>query len=146
MPIIRNNMKTQETTQGRITERNGLIAEFMGLKPNETAMIWGRYSISHNHHTCTEDTVEKALNGFASIAKFHASWDWLMPVVEKIESLIFPDDEYFNFHILGGCCVYIISSHGDEFICSDRGQSKIECVYSAVVEFIQWYNQQKATP
>mgnify|MGYP003651156778 FL=1 len=42
---------------------NKLIAEFMGWKPNE-------------HHWC--------LNGDKDL-QYHTSWDWLIPVVNKIE-------------------------------------------------------------
>lgn len=73
--------------------------------------------------------------------QYHENWNELMQVVEKIESLIFPNDEYYNFQILGGCCVYIISSHCNELVCSDNGKSKLECVYDACIEFVKWYNQ-----
>ena len=70
-------------------------------------------------------------------------WNSIMPVVEKIETFVFDGDEYYNFQILGGCCVYIISSHGNELVTVDNGISKLDCVYKSVVQFIQWYNKQK---
>jgi len=67
-----------------------------------------------------------------------------MPVVEEIEKHIYANDEYYNFQILGGCYVIIISSHGNELVTIDNGQSKLECVYNACIEFIKWHNNQKA--
>lgn len=66
-----------------VLEGNKRIAEFMELM----SMEWGGlYSISQGQCTCRENTPEKALNGFASIAKYHESWDWLMPAIGKISS------------------------------------------------------------
>lgn len=76
--------------------------------------------------------------------KFQTSWDWLMPVVEKIESLNFNDskgDYSFNVFIIYGDC----SIKDDEeirnglWICKHSldSMSKIESTYNAVVEFIK---------
>ena len=119
-------MKGQEET----IENNKLIAEFMGRKGKvNNHLYW--VNIPNSKWVSLEEM------------KFHSSWDWLMPVVEKIETFIFEDDEYYNFHILGGCSVYVISSHGNELIYSDKEQSKLECLWIAVVEFIKWYNNDK---
>ena len=53
--------------------------------------------------------------------KFHSSWDWLMPVVVKIKGMNIEDEEMFN-----EIDFYVTSS--------------IENLYSAVVRFIEWYN------
>ena len=121
-----------------IDRDNKLIAEFM--YPSENLPV---YNSIHDKHPVIQPvfTIGKYKKYSVKKLKFHSSWDWLMPVVEKIESLVFPNDEYYNFNILGGCCTYIISSHGHELVCSDRGKSKLECVYKAVVEFIKWYNE-----
>ena len=62
-------------------------------------------------------------------------FNWLMPVVEKIESL---------GH---GVTVYRKGCHiNDIGLRSTNGfnhSSKIEQTYKAVVEFIKWYNQNK---
>ena len=64
---------------------------------------------------------------------FDKSWDWLMPVVDKIEnetSTTF-NIENDNVHISG------------DFKLSIFEHSKIESVYKAVVEFIKYYNKIK---
>ena len=130
-------MKTKD-----ITENNKLTAEFIGMKPSK---IFGKYSISKDHCTCNEDTPDKAMNGFASIAKYNTSWDWLMPVVEEIEKLIFNDDIYYEVRQLGGTIVSIMSSDGDELIYIDNEDSRLKSAYRAVVEFIKWYNEERPT-
>ena len=69
--------------------------------------------------------------------KFHSNWNWLMEVVEKIESL------GYWIEILGGVhnvCRIGITNNIEDFIYLDN-ETKIEAVYMAVVEFIKWYNE-----
>jgi len=120
-----------------ILEGNKLIMKFMELKPTE----WGgMYSISHNHCTCRESTPEKALDGFASIAKYHESWDWLMPIVEKIDSRT-PYDPCVTIEY-NWCSIKVPDGRFDIEIV---GNSRIEATYKAVVEFIKWYNENNKT-
>jgi len=91
---------------------NELIAEFMQLPPlteEEIGMNW-------NHSKCPYDT----------------SWDWLMPVVEKIDKCysLLPDS-------LEG--EYIIRY--DVLERAITNEWNIIDAYKAVVEFIKWYNQ-----
>ena len=79
---------------------NKLIAEFMGWKPNE-------------HHWC--------LNGDKDL-QYHTSWDWLMPVVERIFALSIADENIELF--------YDVQTH-----IPDK-----TATYNAVVEFIKTYN------
>ena len=60
-----------------VTEQNKLIAEFMGFV-NTTP--------TDKYFNIMEHSVTKQLQEPMS-AKYHSSWDWLMPVVEKIERL-----------------------------------------------------------
>src|SRR6185437_13454507 len=58
----------------KIIEGNKLIAEFMGIKDNPNKK--GYY-----YHPLKKDW--GTIKGF----KYHSSWDWLMPVVEKIRNI-----------------------------------------------------------
>jgi len=130
--------QTTKTMGKEILEGNKLIVAFMELKPTE----WrGMYSISHNHCTCRESTPEKALDGFASIAKYHESWDWLMPVLTKIgndtghELVIHAETSYWNQF---GDNSLITDFLGYEYPLQDG-------IWRAVVEFIKWYNENNKT-
>ena len=96
---------------------NKLIAEFMGLE--EPFELPQHGTIRPNGEFKTEFTVEQL--------KYDKSWEWLMPVVDKIEEL-----EYF-VHVLGdGCIIY--DGECPKII---RTGSRKEATYKAVVEFIK---------
>ena len=64
-----------------IKNNNKLIAEFMGYKadpyfyiPNHSVLV--RVPYTHEHETQEHFTAEEL--------KYHSSWDWLMPVFQKI--------------------------------------------------------------
>jgi hypothetical protein len=78
------------------TENNKLIAEFMGYD-----------------------------RGVSDLMGYDTSWDWLIPVVEKIKRAKF------------------ILEFGCRILPDNEGRSKIEATYKAVVEFIKWYNENK---
>ena len=107
-------------------ESNKLIAEFMGwenicLKTKSRKLM---VSPIHGHFD----------DNFPNNLIFHSSWDWLIPVIEKIESLGY--DCSITSHSTG-----II---GVKYARKARGNtSRLERTYSAVIEFIKWYNENK---
>ena len=95
-------------------ENNKLIAEFMGLvKSSYRNMYW----------------TEKAKEGFGEgelvNLLYHTSWDWLMPVLEKIKNVGFAPDKMYNEKSID----YILTNNF----------SKTN-LYHAVVEFIKSHN------
>lgn len=66
--------------------------------------------------------------------KYHSSWDWLMPVVEKIESMS-NDVRIYTGHTT-------ITANGYP-VCQVVDVLKINATCQAVYQFIQWYNKQK---
>jgi len=132
-------------TQEERIEGNKLIANFIHrvfplirekdifrwYDPPEVVKI-GR-SIIWTEHPILEYTSAKA--------HFHEDWNWLMPVIEKIEKT--------------GCIVEIWLCLGKgcritkgnfktpiQTISNTESNSTIGAVWLAVVEFIKWYNQQ----
>ena len=62
-------------------------------------------------------------------------WDWMMPVIEKIETLKFDVNIVLNH-----CSI-------KEYQCSFwraqcTGESKFDGTYKSVIQFIKWYNEQ----
>jgi len=107
-----------------------LIADFLEIENDETGYINNPKSELYNSKY-TFITHRMSLEEL----DFRYSWDSLMVVVEKIESLGYPVDIFktaVSIHKTGGESVVDIS--GKEF------ESKIEAVYKACIEFIKWYN------
>jgi hypothetical protein len=132
-------------------EERKLIGLFMGYKVREFAYPDKSLGISFYDEGGT--FYEK---------RWDKCWDDLMPVVEKIESLeIKLSDEYevfdrvnarydvgakayFGVYIFRRCCdVQIENSTEDHIVEVTAAKSKIEAIYTAVIKFIKWYNQQK---
>ena len=111
-------------------KNNKLIAEFMEI------------------NVVTIDDVRKNKNPYISSAdgyleddlKYHCSWDWLMPVVEKIECTKTDDednsDRFFNVMIE----VFECNINGRDICICENGNTKLEATYRAVVKFINQYN------
>ena len=106
--------------QQEIIEGNKLIAEFMGAK-----------MVVENYHGINiiefPDKSTKDLRGL----RYHSSWDWLMPVVEKIHTMEEYTEEYTSEQIIYAPILQAIPLYG------------IRRVWNEVVEFIKWYNEQK---
>jgi len=120
-----------------IVENNKLIAEFMSIPViNETSgIITPMYKAVGLGGWCREDEL-----------KYNLRWDWLMSVVEKIESLDlellkrnikYNLDKGINFQNSNSIIIRWDKNNKRVFISSDRNRA-----YKAVVEFIKWYNKQ----
>ena len=113
------------------TENNKIIAEFMGWKIK-------------NYSTPISDIVTPYGQLTENQLKFHSDWNWLMEVVEKIESL------GGAVCIGNGNCVmiifYLTDVMGESYSKTREliGETKIQAVYNACVEFIKWYNENGA--
>jgi hypothetical protein len=94
------------------TENNKLIAKFMDLE----------IAFEDTSYPC----IMGKQNAWTPI-KYDKDWNWLMQVVEKIDTVcgigLHEWDEYIN----GALC-----------------SKSIETTYNACVEFIKWYNENSA--
>lgn len=123
------------------TENNKLIAEFMGFRPDTGVSGEVRF---HNQGECGEqknfpktyykydsDHYKEQDTYYLDELEYRESWEWLMPVLQKIALLSKegdPTDHNPALHWgLRGLMV-----------CLD-----IDKAYKAVVDFINWYNQNK---
>ena len=90
---------------------NKLIAEFMG------------YRVFNKGTKCYSP---KYNDGTIAPMQFHTSWDWLMPVVKKIDDMLLLDDDEVND---------AVNRVHNAVLLFD-----IDNTYDAVVEFIKEYN------
>lgn len=132
----------KKSTLKEVRTSNKLFAEFMG-----------RDYEKHIFHTCTNELYESGhrdtdfINNDINWRCYHSSWDWLMEVVAKIESL--EEDEV-------SLPLFDINSHyariwcdGIEFIAGCYAESpekvkfntKIEAVAYVALQVIKRYNK-----
>lgn len=108
---------------------NELIAEFMGGVSREKIFPEDRQIIKTSEHG----------NCYTENLKYDTSWDWLMPVVFKIDKLYnenFPPD--FIQRVISKESE-IIDSHYMNVIAVPMA-TPIEEIYKEVVEFVKWHN------
>ena len=123
-----------------IEKGNILIAEFMGYTYGKVSG-WvhgsrkGVYK-KDEQNNLIEFHLEEQI-------KYHLSWSWLMPVVEKIESIGFCTR--FDFNIDNGQTIYFWDHPDDNAIIhyNEISLDKITAVWNSIIKFIQWYNQNK---
>ena len=110
-----------------IVEGNRLIAEFM----------------------------EGKIPGWPSDLKYHSSWDWIMPVIYKIESIYDNFHGYFGIYIHSNCCTIQgtkLDTRPESFhpaYMSDPNaifKTKIESTWYNIVRFIEWRKSQIVKP
>ena len=110
---------------------NKIIAEFLGYIDNGCSEEGFLIDPKTNYDICIDSL------------QFHSDWNWLMEVVEKIESIKIETykvkvDIYFN-------CCQINPTHWEQLISIyGNKETKIEAVYNACIEFIKWYNENKS--
>ena len=103
---------------------NKLIAEFMGYDTYESnGYIMVRYS--DNNERTLQDT------------HYHTSWDWLMPVVEKIESLGYTFEKNLQRIDRDWQCLIV---KGNDILYQEFNTDSRKEGHSVVVEFINQYN------
>ena len=127
-------------------ENNKLISEFMGFTLDTPPNIGGAVWYDNEEVYLHISSEFKHSNCFKEL-QFHTSWDWLMPVVEKIEDFFIIDNKNLEFQLVSyEDEIKIVAKHPDKkwevIIEVDAdGSGKRENTYKAVVEFIKYYNQ-----
>jgi hypothetical protein len=124
-------------------EGNKLIAEFMGWTYYTKEYNWKRSRIDY-------PTWSDGAMGWKEL-HFHTSWDWLMPVVEKIEGVETIGQRCYvdiSLYKISGYCSGVESKGLDVFRYTEEGryfndEDKRQAVWRTVVKIIQWYNKTK---
>lgn len=94
---------------------NKLIAEFMGVDQVD---------------------IDYAINEHGQL-KYHLSWDWLMPVIEKIESLGYTFEK--NYQRVDKDWQSLIVK-GNDILYQEFNENSLQCSHYVVVEFIKDQN------
>lgn len=111
-----------------VVSGNKIIAEFMGI----LVQMKGNFLHTSEHFG-------------NKLVKYHSSWDWLIPVVEKIEGMGYDTqihrtilDDYIGHEL----CIAVEGkdTYEDGFDVIGRGSNKMEATYNGVTQFILWYN------
>ena len=103
---------------------NELIAEFMGA----TDYIHENSHLPYLYFPVRPHDRANTIYRVGSL-RYSTSWDWLIPVVEKITPIAKEVGQQAWFDI--------------KYSLTD---ARIDLVYRRVVEFIKWYNSQKPLP
>lgn len=108
------------------TESNNLLAEFMGFEKetDPTQRFYGNWF--------TQPTTAWGIR--LELLHFDTDWNWLMQVVEKIESL--------GYRV---AITEFKTEISNEVISINSWKEKIKIAntHNACVEFVKWYNEQK---
>lgn len=110
-------------------ENNKLIAEFMGFEIDNTEVIIPEFQRIIKFKT-TEDYFESSIFKFTEL-KFNKSWDWLMPVIQKIEQISVNNQKVINW----------IRTTDKTIFEMKLTESNIEKAYIKVIEFIKCHNE-----
>ena len=125
-------------------EYNKLCAEFLGMYQTDDGRYW-------------EETDNSLTNWYVEELRFDYDWEYIMPIVEKIEdlktetssfkfyinpkSVIIREDKNYSFEIGDrGTSSEPLYFNGSKCI---TGKSKKEAVVKAIWEFLNWYNENK---
>ena len=131
-------------TTEQIFESNEMIAEFIGMKKSK----YNQWCFKEQY-VCIEG--EDYADYWHIELKFNLKWDkWLMPVIEKVESIYDDFHGYFGVYIHSNCCTIqgsklntSVENYHPAYFLESYGDTKIEAVYLAVIQFIKFWNDQK---
>lgn len=135
-------------THEEIIEGNKLISIFLWGEQGNPIDRYPEWYIGEDLPYCDEDgyyqNVGAMLPITLEIAQFHSSWDWLMPVVVKINTLAINNFGIPDFTIHSNQS-FVYDSDSNEYFVNYIPQkgTLIDSIWLTVIEFIKWYNQNK---
>ena len=113
-----------------IIEGNKLIAEFMGWEKSP-------YPNTPDKLYRDDDKNEKQLSIHVSQLLYHSSWDWLMPVVDKIGNKI------IKYNLTPNNVIFRVEEDDSFDVVVKTNGNLLNATWEACVQFIQWYNENK---
>jgi hypothetical protein len=130
----------KENTPLSMYEKKKLLTEFMGVRPLMNGP--DRYHLSDMpFFSTTNDTPEDCLKSYIEYSKYDTSWDWIMPVICKIESLGYYVDSVYCPETRKAAC--FIFKDGHMVVDIKDELSKLDALFAAAVDFVKYYNLPK---
>lgn len=121
------------------TENNKLLAEFLQFK---------RYSIKGKNDGYIVQFREGQIpvNTCGANLIFHSDWNWLMQIVEKIESLGYWVQIKRNHCFIENFGNSYEAKQNNTFFINQVqwGKNKLHATYNACTEFVKYYNENSA--
>lgn len=117
-------------------ENNILIADFLGwVEQTDSNKRWFGSFTDKNFIIHKNNNKEPLL--------FHSDWNWLMLVVDKIESLETSNGNTFtiDFH-RDSVLVFEYGKYTNEIVFTE-GLGRMQNLYNACIAFVEWYNDNK---
>lgn len=113
-----------------VVKNNLLIAKFMGGRIKDKNYIWLPF-----HGIVRYDLIG---SGVGRQLQYHKSWDWIMPVMAKFQTMLDPTPEHNTFDEDFSIVYDELVTANLPVMCTD-----IKDVYLTVVEVIEWINKNK---
>lgn len=115
--------KTAQKILDETPKDNEIIAEFMGFTKSKSSL----------GNTWEHPDKMGVYGGVGQKFKYDTSWDWLMPVVEKIKKMQHNPDEMFMGTTIERYLHFIA-------VTEKPITTPIKFLFDEIVEFIKWYN------
>ena len=117
------------------TETNKKFAEFLGVKSDDR----GWYEGTDLHNAGLPFSYGAMGNGTRDL-KFHNDWNWLMLVVDKIETIEVDGRTFTIDFYKSSVTVFEYGEINDELIFTEGGE-RLANLYKACSMFIDWYTK-----
>ena len=112
-------------------KENKLIAEFMGLEYAPKDKRWDDWFDKNGTRVTFGNRIPLL---------YHTSWDWLMPVIEKIETLGYTFEK--NYQRIDKDWQSLIVK-GNDILYQEFNDDSLKSSYYVLVEFIKQYNNER---
>jgi hypothetical protein len=141
--------KRKDLNMENVVENNKLIAEFMEFKPIDRRKRIDQVYITEKPFLgdpildwtamSRDPDIDYDCNISSSEMKFNTSWDWLMPVVGKVQKLGYKSR---IIDINGVWQVFILDKENHFRITEHWNENLHLAVYTVIISFIKFYNNQ----
>lgn len=82
--------------------------------------------------------IKEDVNSF----KFHNDWNWLMLVVDKIETAETKDKRTFTIDMHSDSVLIFEYALTTNEVVFTEGEGRFKNLYNACIEFVKWYNNE----